>query len=408
MKKSELKKYAKLIVQVGANVKKNQEVIINAPIDSSQLVEFVVEESYKKGAKRVSVNWSNSTLSKLDYTYQTTESLCEVFEYEHSKQKHYSKVIPTIINIASPNPDAFKGVDTTKIAQASKTRSIAFKEYQEIKEGKYQWTIAAYPNEAWAKKVFPDLNAKKGVKELWSAIASCSRLDGNPINNWKEHNQNLLSKKTILDDFKIKKLHFKSNNGTDFTIELLENTHFIAGGLMNKKVYYNPNIPTEECFTSPNKHTANGVVFSSKPLSVRGSLVDNFGFKFLNGKVVEVLSNNEEHKKVLEDLLNTDEGARMLGEVALVPYSSPVNKTGILFYNTLFDENACCHLALGRAFPFTIDGYEKMSKEEIKSYDLNESLIHVDFMIGTEDMNITAQTYDNQEVKIFTNGEWSI
>lgn len=408
MKKNELKKYAKLIVQVGANVKKKQEVIVNAPISAQVLVEFVVEEAYKRGATRVTVNWSNSTLSKLDYKYQSVDKLCEVFDYEHAKQEHYSKVLPVLINIASPNPDAFVGVDTAKVAETSKVRSLAFKKYQEIKDGKYQWTIAAYPNEAWAKKVFPDLNGKKGVKELWSAIATCSRLEGNPIANWKEHNETLLSKKTLLDDLKIKDLFFKSSNGTDFSISLLENTHFIAGGLNNDKVYYNPNVPTEECFTSPNKYSANGIVYSSKPLSVRGSLVDNFGFKFENGKVVEVLAKEESHKTILESLINTDEGAKMLGEVALVPFSSPVNQTNLLFYNTLFDENACCHLALGRAFNFTIDDYENKTKEEIKEFDLNDSLIHVDFMIGTKDMNITANTYDGKEVQIFKDGEWSI
>ncbi len=409
MKKSELKKYAKLIVSVGANVKKNQEVVINAAVNTSELVEYVVEESYKKGAKRVTVNWSNSNLTKLDYKYQTKETLCEVFDYEHEKQKHLSKVIPTIINIGSPNPDALKGVDVVKMSSSSKVRGEAFKQYRELIEGKYQWTIATYPNENWAKKVFPDLPTKKAMKELWNAIKLCSRLDGNPIKNWEEHKQNLLNKKNQLDDLKIKDLHFTSTNGTDFRVSLLENTHFTAGGLTSKKgVYYFPNMPTEECFTTPNKYSANGVVYSSKPLSVRGNLVDNFGFKFENGKVIEVLAEVEADKVALESLINTDEGARMLGEVALVPFSSPVNQTNLLFYNTLFDENACCHLALGRGFNFSIDNYENLSKEEIKAFDLNDSLIHVDFMIGTKDMCIKATTFDDKEVQIFKDGEWSV
>ncbi len=409
MKKSELKKYAKLIVNVGACVKKKQEVIVNAPIAASNLVEFVVEEAYKKGAKRVTVNWSNSNLTKLDFKYQKEETLCEVFDYEHAKQKHLSNVIPTMINIASPNPDALKGVDMTKMASSSKVRGAEFKQYRDLIEGKYQWTIAAYPNEEWAKKVFPSLPTKKAVKELWNAIAICSRLEGNPILNWQVHKENLLTKKNILDELQIKDLHFTSENGTNFTVSLLGNTHFTAGGLTTKKgVYYFPNMPTEECFTTPNRHSANGVVYSSKPLSVRGSLVDNFGFKFENGKIVEVLAEVEEHKTILESLINTDDGARQLGEVALVPFSSPVNQTNLLFYNTLFDENACCHLALGRGFNFSINNYENLSNEEIKQFDLNDSLIHVDFMIGTKDMNITAKTFSGKEVQIFKDGEWSI
>ncbi len=406
MKKSELKKYAKLIVSIGANVKKKQEVIINAPISASVLVEFIVEEAYKKGATRVSINWSNSAISKLNYKYQSTETLCEVFDYELSKQEHLSKVLPVMINIASPNPDAFKGIDTVKVAESSKAISLAFKPYQEIKEGKYQWTIAAFPNEDWAKKVFPSLPVKKGMKELWAAIAKCSRLEGNPIKNWNEHNTTLLSKKEILDNLKIKDLHLTSSNGTDFKVSLHENTHFIAGGLNNKKVYYNPNIPTEECFTSPNKNTANGVVYSSKPLLVRGGLVDNFGFKFKDGKVIEIITANDEDKTVLENLVNTDDGARMLGEVALVPFSSPVNQTNILFYNTLFDENASCHLALGESYCVNIKDGFSLSREELESKGANSSRTHVDFMFGSKCMSVVGITKDYKEVIVFENGNF--
>lgn len=410
MKKSDLKKYAKVVVNIGANVQKGQEVIVNAPLHAAEFIEYVVEAAYKKGAKRVSVNWNYSNLSKIHNKYQKVETLCEVLPYDEEKLKYNSEVLPVMINIGSPNPDAMKGMDMKKLGEATKAHAKAGKKYRDQMNGKYQWTAVAYPSEAWAKKVFPDLSAKAGVKELWKAIALCTRLEGDPIENWKNHDNNLLNKKTMLTDLSIKELTFKSKSGTDFTIELLENTQWAGGGLntlLGKYCY--PNMPTEEVFISPNKTTANGVVYSSKPLSIRGGkLVDNFGFKFENGKVVEVIAQDPEHKEALESLVNTDEGARMLGEVALVPFSSPINQTGLLFYNTLYDENACCHLALGRAFDFCIKNYENMSIEEKKEVGLNDSLIHVDFMIGTKDLSVTAKTFDSKEVQIFKDGEWSI
>ena len=204
-------------------------------------------------------------------------------------------------------------------------------------------------------------------------------------------------------------MKFKSANGTDFSVDVNENMNFVAGGETTLSgVFYNPNMPTEECFTSPIKTSANGVVMATKPLSVRGVLVDNFGFKFENGKIVEVICENEEYKDVLTKLISTDEGAAMLGEVALVPFDSPVNKTGLLFYNTLYDENACCHLAIGRAFNECIKDFQNKTEEEIKAIDLNKSMIHVDFMIGSEDLSIVATTYSNEEVQIFENGTWAI
>lgn len=410
MKKSDLKRYAKLIVTTGVNIKKNQDVIINAPVNTYEFVEYVVEAAYKKGARTVSINWSNSNISKLNYKHQKEKVLCEILEHEIVKQEYITKTLPAYIVITSEDPDALAGVDVSKLAAARKARGMAFKKYNDEMDNKYQWTIAAYPNVAWAKKVFPELSSKAGVKALWAAIATCSRLEGDPILNWKNHNEDILSKRKSLDDLKIKTLHFTSKETkTDIKIDLHENTHFEGGGSYTLDgVYYNPNIPTEECFTSPNKNSANGVVYSSKPLSYMGNLVDNFGFKFVNGKITEVYAQNDTEKEVLEKMIGTDDGARMLGEVALVPFSSPVNQTNILFYNTLFDENACCHLAVGRAFSDCINNYENLTEEEIKAVDLNDSIIHVDFMFGTKDLSVVASTYDNKEVQVFKNGEWSI
>ncbi len=410
MKKSDLKKYAKLIVTTGVNIKKKQDVIINAPVHAASFVEYVVEAAYKKGAKSVSINWSNSNISKLHYKYQKEATLCEILDHEIAKQEHICKTLPAYIVISSEDPNALSGVDVSKLAASRKARGLAMKKYNDEMDNKYQWCIAAYPNEAWAKKVFPNLSTKAGVKELWNAIATCSRLEGDPIINWKNHNEDILNKRETLDNLNIKTLHFTSNESkTDIKIDLHQDIHFEGGGSYTlDNVYYNPNIPTEECFTSPIKTSANGVVYSSKPLSYMGNLVDKFGFRFVGGKITEVIARNDLEKEILEKMIGTDEGASMLGEVALVPFSSPVNKTGILFYNTLFDENACCHLAVGRAFNDCINNYSNLTQEEVKSYDLNDSIIHVDFMFGTKDLSVVATTYDNKVVQIFKDGEWSI
>ncbi|MFI3252535.1 MAG: aminopeptidase [bacterium] len=409
MKKSELKKYAKVLVEIGANVQKKQEVIVNAPVEAFLFAEYVVEAAYKKGAKKVTVNWNDSNINKMNYKYQKVDSLCEVQDYDIDKMKKQATILPAVINIGSPNPDAMNGIDMTKVGAVMKAHAAAFKEIRQSMAWKHQSTIGMYPNEVWAKKIFPTLSGKQAVKELWKAISMCSRLDGNPIENWKEHNDNILKNRKMLNDLKIKTLHFTNSIGTDIKIDLLENTGFAGGGLYTPKgVYFYPNVPTEETFTSPDKNSANGIVYSSKPLSVRGSLVDNFGFKFKNGKIVEVLAKDDKHKKILEELINTDEGASRLGEVALVPFSSPINQTNLLFYNTLYDENAVCHLAIGNAFSFTINGNENMTAEEIKAVGLNESMIHVDFMIGTSDMSVVATTYSGEVKQIFKNGEWAI
>ncbi len=408
MKKSNLKKYAKLIVCVGANVQKNQEVVISAPVDAAYFVEYVVEECYKRKAKSVTVDWGFTPLTKLAYKYQKVETLKEVPNHVIEKQKHRIETLPAVIHVGGADPDALKGIDQGKMLEVSRHTGAIFKPLREKMENKFQWTIAAIPNEAWAKKIFPELTGKQAVKALWEAIFKCARVEGDPIENWRIHNENFTSKANALKELNIKTLTYKASNGTDLTVSLHQNTHFIGGGTNTLSgVYFNPNLPTEECFTSPDKMSTNGIVYSSKPLSVRGTLVDNFAFVFKDGKVVEVKAQDPAHKVVLESLIATDEGAAYLGEVALVPFNSPINETGLLFYNTLFDENACCHFAIGRGFNNTIDNYDKMTQEEIKAVGLNESLIHVDFMIGTADLDVKATTFDGKEVQIFKNGVWA-
>lgn len=409
MKEEILKNYANLIVKTGVNVQTNQDVIINASVEDAYFVKYVVEAAYQAGAREVTVDWSYQPITKLDYEYQTIDTLKELPEWYLKKQEYRVEKLPAMIHIMSADPDGLSGIDQAKVLEVQKAIGPTIMKYREQMDNKHQWTIVGIPGEKWAKKIFPKFSKEKAIDALWDAILKVTRVYGDPIQNWENHNANLAEKTKKLNALRIKTLTYKSKNGTDFTIDIHPEMNFLAGGETTYSgVFYNPNMPTEECFTSPIKTSANGIVMATKPLSVRGVLVDHFGFRFENGKVVEVLCDNQEYKDVLNKLISTDEGASMLGEVALVPFDSPVNQTNLLFYNTLYDENACCHLALGRAFNECIKEYQKKTNEEIKDIDLNTSMIHVDFMIGSKDLSITAETYDHTTVQIFKDGTWAI
>lgn len=408
MNKTILRNYAKLIVKMGVNVQKGQDVIINASVDDNYFVKYVVEECYKAKARKVTVDWSSDDVTRLHYKYQKAKTLGEVTDWRKAKLQYEVETLPARIHIESNDPDALNGLDQDKITEARRLSGPIIMEYREKMDNKYQWTICGIPGVKWAKKVFPNETKTNAMKKMWEAIAKTTRLEGDPIENWQKHNANLKEKYTALNNLKIKTLHYKASNGTDFSVSINPNMIFEGGDETTLGgVVYNPNMPTEECFTSPDRHTANGVVYASKPLSVMGKVVDNFGFRFENGKIVQVIAKNPDHKEVLEKLISLDEGARQLGEVALVPFDSPVNQTGLLFYNTLYDENACCHLAIGRAFEECIKDFQNKTEEEIKAIDLNKSMIHVDFMIGTADLDIVAETYDGKTVQIFKNGTWA-
>ena len=409
MKKTTLRNYAKLLARVGLNVKKGQDVIIRTEFDQPEFIKMVVEECYKAKARHVTVEWGCAEISKIGYKYESVETMTDIPNWSLEKLQYRVDTLPATIYISSEDPDAMNGVDQEKMTKVRMKNGPVIMKYREQMENKYQWTIVGIPGEAWAKKVFPNEKKNKAMELLWDAILNVTRVYGDSIENWKSHNANIKDKCKKLNDLEIKTLTYKSENGTDFTVGLHRESMF-AGGYETTLdgTIFNPNMPTEECFTSPDKTTANGLVMSTKPLSVMGQLVDNFGFKFENGKIVEVVAQNEVHKGLLEKLISMDEGARMLGEVALVPFDSPINQTGLLFYNTLYDENACCHLAIGRAFNECVKDFENKTEEEIKALDLNKSMIHVDFMIGSADLSIVAETYNGETVQIFKDGTWAI
>ena len=407
MRESTLRKYAKLIVKVGVNVKKNQRVIIRSDLEIADFTKLVVEEAYKAGALSVTVDWSDQDIMKLNYKYQSEETLSTLLPWQEEKIKQNVKDLPAMIHLASQDPDGMKGVDQEKVRKVRMNMYPKTKKYSDEMENKYQWTIAAVPGKKWAKKIFPDVNEKKAVALLWDAILDASRVKGNPIKNWKEHNARLLEKCSILNNYNFKYLKYKASNGTDLKIGINKDNVWLGGGETTLKGrFFNPNIPTEECFGMPNKDDVEGIVYSSKPLSYGGELIENFSLRFEKGKVVEAKA--EKNEELLKKMVSMDEGAARLGEVALVPYDSPISQSGILFYETLFDENASCHLALGRGFANNFKDFEKKSYDELKAMGLNESMIHVDFMIGTKDLEIIGITEDNKEICVFKDGNWAI
>lgn len=407
MKKTVLKNYAKLIAKTGVNVKSGQDVIIRAELDQPEFVAYVAEECYRAGARNVRVEWSHQPVSRLNAIYQSEDTLAEVAPWQEEKLRDQSLSLPAVIYLESADPDGMNGVDAHKVSSASMRRFPKIKPYRDAMENKYQWCIAAVAGKNWAKKVFPkEKNAQAAEEKLWEAILRCSRAEGNPIGNWNEHNKNLSERCRILNGLHLKKLFYRSSNGTDLTVGLMPEGVFAGGGETTLSGrYFNPNIPSEEVFTTPRRGLAEGVVYSTKPLSYQGQLIENFHLRFADGKVTEAAA--EKGEEVLKKMLAMDEGASYLGECALVPFDSPINESGLLFYNTLFDENASCHLALGRGFSMCVKGYENYSDEKIKELGVNDSMIHVDFMIGARDLSIEGETENGERISIFKNGNWS-
>ena len=407
MKKTVLRKYANLIAKCGVNVQKGQDVEIMAGLDQPEFVKMVVEECYKLGARKVIVDWTYQPLAKVHTKYRSLKTMSKMEDWEENRWQHRMETLPCRIYLESDDPDGLKGMDINKMQKAQQALFPVIRKYRDQMENKYQWCIAAVPGEAWAKKLFPELSKHQAIEKLWEAILSTSRVTDDPIKAWDEHNKDLISRCKYLNSLKIDELHYKASNGTNLTVGLMEKSRFNGGGdtSLHNRVYFNPNIPSEECFTSPKRGRAEGIVYATKPLSYQGMLIDKFWIRFKEGKAVEwhAETNNEALTKMIE----MDEGSHYLGECALVPEDSPISNSGLLFYNTLFDENAACHLAIGLGFADCVEGFENMTLEECRALGVNKSMIHVDFMIGCADMDITATTRDGKTVQIFKNGNWA-
>lgn len=412
MKKTYLREYARLLVTSGIAVKKGDIVTVNAGLDQPEFVKMVVEECYRAKAAKVTVEWSYPPLTKLNVNNMSKKLLGRVEGYEEEKLKYRLENNVAMLHIVSDDPDGLKGINQKRFAESMSERMKVMKPYRDAMENKYKWCIAAVPGEAWAKKVFPGVRTSVAVEKLWQAILIASRVmdkDGKLLDSnveWHKHNISFNRRCKILNEAGLKELCYKSKNGTDLRVGLIEQGSFMGGGENTLGgEYYNPNIPTEEIFTSPKAGVAEGIVYSSMPLSWRGEIIDNFSMRFEGGRVVEVKA--EKNEELLKTMVGMDEGASMLGECAFVPYDSPIRESGIMFYETLFDENAACHLAVGRGFTNTIVDYDKYTNEEMKEMGINDSALHVDFMIGTDDLSIVGIKADGSEFVIFENGHWA-
>ena len=407
MKQTILRKYARLIARVGANIQKGQDVLIFCGLDQPKFVQLLVDECYKAGARKVKVEFDYQPLFKLDVRHQTVTTLAKVEEWEKARLQHYVDTLPCRIMLDSDDPDGLKGINQAKMAKADRKRWPIVKPYWDEMENKYQWCIAAVPGAAWAKKLFPELPKGKAIEKLWEAILFTSRVTEDPVAAWEAHDKDLEDRCAYLNSLGIAELRYRGDNGTDLTVGMIPEAEFKGGGDRNKNsgVFFNPNIPTEECFISPMRGKAEGIVYATKPLSYNGELIENFSVRFENGKAVEVEA--EKNQALLEQMISMDEGAAYLGECALVPVDSPISESGLLFYNTLFDENAACHLALGMGFADTIRGFENMTLDECRALGVNDSMEHNDFMIGYEGLDIDALTRDGRTVPVFRRGRWA-
>ena len=407
MNKSFLIKYASLAVNIGVNIQKDNILVISSPIETAEFARLITEEAYKSGAKDVIVHYGDQKLTKIKLENSSLETISNIPEWQAESYNYYARQEACFISISASDPDGLKGVPVEKIGASQKARTSALKEYfDNSMSNKCRWCVLSVPTLSWAKKVFPKVSDDEAMESLWDVIFKTVRVDTeNPVNAWKKHNAYLEEKIKFMNNNNFKSVHLKSANGTDLNIELPEG-HIWAGGSEGdvNGIAFNANMPTEEVFTLPKKTGVNGVVYSSKPLSYGGNLIDNFSITFKDGKVVDFTA--ETGYDVLKQMLDSDEGAKYLGEVAFVPYDSPISNSKLIFFNTLFDENAACHLAFGRAYESCIKDADKYSEEELEKIGVNNSVIHVDFMIGTKDLEITGVNKNGETIQIFTDGNW--
>lgn len=402
-----LEKYAELAVKIAVNIQPGQALWISAPIHQPEFVRLVTEQAYKAGAKLVHIEWQDEISTQIKYRLAPDEAFETYPAWRAQAVQQFGEEGGAFLFLESSNPELLKGIDPKRIAASSKAAGAALAKWRaDMSASRFTWSIIGVPSEGWAKLVFPDLDKEAAIQALWEAIFKASRADREqPVQAWREHNETLHDKRAYLNRKQYKKLHYRAP-GTDLTVELPDHHIWNGGTAVNAQNNpFNPNVPTEEVFTSPRKEGTRGVVRSSKPLSYQGNLIENFSLTFENGKVVDFSA--ETGYESLKTMLGIDEAARNLGEVALVPHRSPISESNLIFFNTLYDENASNHLALGDAFPTCVEGGLAMSREELDQAGLNHSLIHVDFMIGSADMDIDGITADGAIEPVFRNGSWA-
>ncbi|MBU0905064.1 MAG: aminopeptidase [Planococcaceae bacterium] len=402
-----LTNYAELAVKVGVNIQPGQNLYIAATIDNPEFVRLLVKTAYEVGAKNVYVDWSDDVITRTRFELAPEEVFSEFPEWKVQERMTLADGGAAFMSIMSQSPDLLKGIESSRISAFQKASGTALSKYRQyVQSDKISWTVVAAPSVAWAAKVFPSLPTEEQIPALWEAIFKAVRADvESPIQAWTDHDATLHTKVDYLNEKKYHKLHYTAP-GTDLTIELPKGHLWCGAGSINEKGdAFMANMPTEEVFTVPLKTGVNGYVSSTKPLSYGGNLIEDFKITFENGRIVSVEA--KEGQEVLEQLVATDEGAKYLGEVALVPHKSPISESGLLFYNTLYDENASNHLAIGSAYAFCLEGGKKMSQEELAEHGLNQSITHVDFMIGSESMDIDGILEDGTKEAVFKQGNWA-
>jgi aminopeptidase len=397
-----LREYARLLVRTGANVQKDQLAVVNCSVENFEFGRMIVAEAYKAGARDVIVFWNDVKTSRLRYDYVSLEVLGDIPNWLAESRNYYGEQKAAVISIIGNDPEAYKGVASEKLKTSSKASAKAFEPYyKKMMNSEFQWCVAAVPEANWAKKVFPELYEQEAIAKLWEAIFEAVRIgEDDTVKAWNDHKAFLAEKCRILNDAHFDALRYKNSIGTDFTVGLQKDHIWEGGGeLTPDQIYFFANMPTEEIFTAPDCFRAEGTLVSSLPLSYQGNLIEDFRLTFHDGKVTDYQA--AKGGEYLKSLIETDEGSRRLGEVA------PISNTGILFYDTLFDENAACHFALGECYPTNIRDGGKMTKAELTAAGGNQSDTHVDFMIGTKDLEIIGISKDGQEIPIFKNGNWA-
>ena len=404
-----LQEYARLLVRVGLNVQKGQKLVISSPVECAFFARMCAEEAYAIGCKEVVMNWHDDAMARMKYLHAEEEVFDSVPLWRRHFFNDYALEGTAYLAISASDPENFKGVDTKRIIRAQQASGKALKDFDRLQMcGGFPWCIASIPIPSWAKTVFPEASETEAMEQLWDAIFKAVRIDGDgtAVEKWQAHLDTLHQRLEKLNALNFKTLRYTNSLGTDLTVELPEDHVWEAGNDVTLSGQeYIANIPTEEIFTAPLKTGVNGKVYSAMPLVHDGAIIDKFYFVVKDGKIVE--AHAEQGEETLKGAISVDEGASYFGEMALVPYDSPISNQKILFYNTLFDENAACHIAFGEAYP-CLKGGHQMSKDELKQRGLNDSITHVDFMIGTPDLSIVGTTHDGEEVPVFVNGNFAI
>ena len=406
----QFEEYARLLVEIGVNIQKGQNLVIACPVECAWFARLCAKAAYAAGCREVVMNWKDDALSREKYLHAADDVFDTVPAWQSEFFNGYAREGAAYLAISASDPENLKGVATDRIVRSQRSSNTALKEFYRLQMSNgFPWCVASVPIPSWAQKAFPGCEAEAAVAKLWDAIFAAVRVngDGKAVERWRQHQATLKERVDKLNALDLESLRYTNSLGTDLTICLPED-HVWAGGSGAAKsgVPFIANIPTGEIFTAPLRDGVDGVVYASMPLVHDGNIIDQFHFVVKAGKIVEAHAQTGEEN--LRAAISLDEGASRFGEVALVPYDSPISNQKLLYYNTLFDENASCHLAFGEAYPECVKGGENMTKEELKERGLNDSITHVDFMVGTADLSIMGRTWDGREVPIFIDGNFAL